>query len=269
MKMIKYRPVRLCLAVVALLVSALATITHPANAAPSANARQMSTTALSAPAASGTECNFVESLQTCESTDPTVAYYDTVTGNPTDCTFLFNVAWGDGASSTKTVANPPAGSHNLIGEHTYAAPGTYTITVNPQVTAGTPCTVTSSVHTFTLAPPTPTPAPTPTPPATITLVPAGTAQVNGHTVPTYLVTGKEKTHYRGKVVVAVPVAEKACVIAIVEAITAHGVAELIFGPYVIIAIAVIDGGDIFLHCVPVQVKSHLKQVQVVKLHKKS
>jgi hypothetical protein len=222
----KYRPVLLGLAVMALLVSALAATTHPAHAAPSANAGQMSAVALSAPAASSTQCNFVESLPTCESTDSTVAYYDTVTGNPAACTFVFDVAWGDGTSITTTVANPSAGSHNLVGEHTYVAPGTYTITVNPQVTAGTSCTATSSVHTFTLLPPTPTPAPAPTPPATIVLVPAGTAQVNGHAVPTYRVSGKEKTHYRGEIVVAVPLAEKDCVIAIVGAITAHGVAEL-------------------------------------------
>jgi hypothetical protein len=157
MTTIRYRPVLLCLAVLALLVSALAATTHPAHAAPSANAGQMSTVALSAPAASSTPCSFVQAISACQSTDSTVTYYDTVTGDAADCTFVFNIAWGDGASTTTTVTNPVSGSHNLVGEHTYATHGTYTINVNPQITAGTSCTTGSSVHTFTLLAPTPSP----------------------------------------------------------------------------------------------------------------
>ena len=102
-----------------------------------------------APAASNTECSFVHSIQTCESTDPTAAYYDSPTGNVTNCTFVFNVTWGDrSGSTTKTITNPSA-SHHLVGEHTYKGPGVYTITVTVTVTVGT-CTATNSVHTFTL-----------------------------------------------------------------------------------------------------------------------
>ena len=149
---IRYKLVLLSLAVAALLVSGLAAASYPAHAASSAD---VGTVALSAPAASSTQCNFVESLQTCKSTDPTVAYYDTPTGTITDCSFAFDVAWGDGASTTTTVVNPPD-SHHLVGEHTYVAKGAYTIKVAIKVTVGT-CTETNSAHTFTLlATPTPT-----------------------------------------------------------------------------------------------------------------
>ena len=225
----------------------------------------MSALALSAPAASSTECNFVESLQTCESTDPTVAYYDTVTGNPVDCTFVFDVAWGNSANSTTLGRNPSAGSHNLAGEHTYAAPGTYTITVNPQVTAGTSCTTTSSVHTFTLLFPTPTPVPTPTPPATIVLVPAGTAQVNGHTVQTYRVKG----HFRGQVVVALPVTQE-CVTEIAKEVGIHAAVDVVSellpvvgavleAPVVLVPLIVYEAWEVVTTCNPDNVrKIHTK-----------
>ncbi len=279
MTTIKYRPVLLCLAVLALLVSALAATAHPAHAAPSANAGQTSTVALSAPTAPSTPCNFTESLPTCESTDPTVAYYDTVTGNPADCTFVFDVAWGDGASTTTTVTNPVAGSHNLVGEHTYADPGTYTITVSPQVTAGTSCTATSSVHTFTLLAPTPTPVPTPTPPATstIVLVPAGTVQLHGHTVLTYLVEGPP-SRLRGHVVVALPITQD-CARAIVVQLRHKAVEEvleqlpvvrsILQSRVLLVPLIVYAAWDVVKGCNPDNVrKIHTKPIQSIKLHMK-
>jgi Peptidase A4 family len=141
----------LLLVVVLALVAALCTVST-SNAASSASAAPHKS------AASSAQCNFVLTLGTCESTDHTVAYYDTPTGDTSHCTFVFNITWGDGGSATRTLTDPTAG-HHLIAEHTYAAPGVYTITVTPQVTAGT-CTATSSGHTFTLLPaPPPTPKP--------------------------------------------------------------------------------------------------------------
>jgi hypothetical protein len=61
---------------------------------------------------------------------------------------------GDGGDTATTLTDPVAG-HDLVGDHTYARPGAYTITVTVNVTAG-PCTGTNSVHAFTLlAPPLP------------------------------------------------------------------------------------------------------------------
>jgi hypothetical protein len=83
----------------------------PANATSSASAAPGDL------AASSAQCNFARTLDACESIDPTVAYYDSPTGNILNCTFVFDVTWGDGGSTTKTLTNPPAG-HNLVGEHT-------------------------------------------------------------------------------------------------------------------------------------------------------
>jgi hypothetical protein len=142
MKRLITRPRSLLLAVALAVVAALCTVST-AGAASSASADPR------APAASSAQCNFVRSLKTCESTDPTVAYYDSPTGDIPDCTFVFDVAWGDGASTKATVVNPSA-SHHLVGKHTYAAPEAYTITVTVKVAVGT-CTGTNSVHKFTLA----------------------------------------------------------------------------------------------------------------------
>jgi hypothetical protein len=51
------------------------------------------------------------------------------------------------------VVDPTDGDH-LLAQHTYKAPGVYTIAVSVQVIAGT-CTATNSVHTFTLTKPSP------------------------------------------------------------------------------------------------------------------
>lgn len=84
-------------------------------------------------------------------------YYDTANGDTSHCTFVFNITWRDGGAPTTETLIDPTASHHLVGEHTYTAPGVYTITVTVQVTVGAgTCTGTNSVHTFTLLPPTPT-----------------------------------------------------------------------------------------------------------------
>lgn len=139
MKRLITRPSSLLLVVALAVVAAMCTVST-ANAASSARA------APHEPAASTAPCSFTESIQTCASYDPSVAYYDSA-NNASHCTFVFDIAWGDGGSTTKTVTDPTDG-HHLVATHLYAA-GVYTITVTPKVTAGT-CTTTNSAHTFTL-----------------------------------------------------------------------------------------------------------------------
>ena len=195
-------------------------------------------------AASGTQCNFVSSLRTCQSTDPTVAYYDSPTGDIPNCTFVFDVAWGDGGSTTKTVIDPNA-SHHLIGEHTYTSPKVYTITVTVKVTVGT-CTGINSVHTFTLLVA-----------KQIVPVSAGKAHVKGHVVYDYRVSGKK---------VSAALLTPTCAIAIARFDITHAVLESVvaFVPTgsgkvaVLILATVYDVGDLLNACVPTQLKYHVK-----------
>jgi hypothetical protein len=195
-------------------------------------------------AAPSTQCNFVLSLHTCQSTDPTVAYYDSTTGDISHCTFVFDVAWGDGGSTTKVLTDPPAG-HNLVGKHAYTRPKAYTITVTVKVTVGT-CTGTNSVHTFTSLVA-----------KQIVPVPAGKAHVKGHVVYDYRVSGKK---------VSAALFTPACALAIGEFDIKHAVVESIiaFVPNglgklaVLILTTVYDVGDLLNACVPTQLKHHVK-----------
>ena len=195
-------------------------------------------------AASSTQCNFAFSLHACQSTDPTVAYYDSPTGDIPNCTFVFDVAWGDGASTTKTVIDPNA-SHHLIGEHTYTRPKAYTITVTVKVTVGT-CTGRNSVHTFTSLVA-----------KQIVLVPAGKAHVKGHVVYDYRVSGKK---------VSAALLTPACALAIAEFDIKHAVVKSVidFVPTgygklaVLILTTVYDVGDLLNACVPTKLKYHVK-----------
>jgi CHAP domain/Fibronectin type III domain len=157
------RPRSLLLVAVLAVVAAMCTV-------PTAHAASSASVVPRGPAASSTQCNFVESLQTCESTDPTVSYTDNAYGNTSGCTFVFSITWGDGGATTETVTDPTDGPH-LLATHTYAGPGVYTITVTVQVTAGN-CTGTNSVHTFTLAN-----AATPAAPSNLTATAVGPTSV--------------------------------------------------------------------------------------------
>src|SRR5690348_15888978 len=122
------------LAIVVLTITAGMCIVSPVHAGSASSLGEMSIVAPHGAAASGAPCNFVLSLKTCVSTDPTVAYTSYAHGDTSHCTFAFEVTWGDGGSSANVQANPTVGPH-LIGNHKYAAPGVYTITVNVQLTA--------------------------------------------------------------------------------------------------------------------------------------
>ena len=71
-----------------------------------ANATSSARTAPHQQSAASAPCAFVLSLQTCESTNPTAAYYDTPHGNVSNCTFAFDVRWGDGGDTPTTLTNP-------------------------------------------------------------------------------------------------------------------------------------------------------------------
>src|SRR5580704_1361724 len=82
-------------------------------------------------AASSAPCDLRHTIAKCESTDPTVTLSTLAyggTGNTVDCTFVWDVNWGDGHSTTATEIDPPR-TWKTISQHTYAAtPKTYTVT---------------------------------------------------------------------------------------------------------------------------------------------
>lgn len=131
---------------IATLATVLAVVAALCTSVPAASARTVARSAAST--VSRSQCNFKFTKATCTSTDPTVAYYDTTTGNTSACTFAFTINWGDGHTSTKTEVDPTPG-HHLVRNHTYKKHGVYTISVSIQP-SGTNCTSSPSTHTFTL-----------------------------------------------------------------------------------------------------------------------
>ena len=93
MKRLIARSRSLVLVVALAVVAAMCTVST-ANAASSASAAPHD------PAASSTQCNFMESLTTCKSTDSTVSYTDNAHGDTSHCTFVFHLTWGDGSPTT-------------------------------------------------------------------------------------------------------------------------------------------------------------------------
>jgi hypothetical protein len=146
------------LAIVALAVAATmstVSIAHAASAGTGGAARTGTAAASRSMAASDAPCTFIPA-QTCQSTNPTVTLNIDYTGDTSACIFVWNVAWGDGNSSSNlTVGGPPDG-YVLLAQHTYAAPGVYTITVTGGVTDGA-CTAGEFTVRFTLSsrPPSP------------------------------------------------------------------------------------------------------------------
>lgn len=133
----------------------------PAGAAGGISAAPHSQAAPGASASPSGQCTFV-GVSTCQSTDPTVAVSTDQTGNSDLCTFVWDVNWGDGSSSQRTLTDPPPGWAVLV-QHTYAAAGMYTITATGQAT-GPDCTITPFTLTFTLLAPSP-PSSLPTTPS--------------------------------------------------------------------------------------------------------
>jgi hypothetical protein len=101
-------------------------------------------------AVSSTECSF-NPVVLCQSTDSTITLNVTYTG-ASACTFVWNVAWGDGGVSKVTNTDPTDGPVSL-GNYLYSKTGTYTISATGQVTAGN-CTTTPFTGHFSLVAPT-------------------------------------------------------------------------------------------------------------------
>ena len=87
---------------------------------------------------------------TCDSLDPEVGIEYESNGDTSGCSFAVTTDWGDGTTpTTATFLGGPDGTISAAGDHTYIDPGTYTITLTGEVTAGD-CTITSGTVTFTL-----------------------------------------------------------------------------------------------------------------------
>lgn len=150
MRLRSYSPWFAVVAAVAVVVVGLALVVPTAMRSGSAHAQTTAvstTVAPRAPAASSTPCNF-QDAQTCQSTDPTVTVSTYQSGDTSACTFDWNVDWGDGQSSPFELVNPPDG-WVVLGQHPYAAPGTYTIAFTGHTKAGN-CTASDFTRTFTL-----------------------------------------------------------------------------------------------------------------------
>lgn len=99
------------------------------------------------------QCTF-NPVQTCQSTDSTVALRIYYYGDTAHCLFTWYVYWGDGHSTQNLSVIAPADGYRLLAQHTYATPGVYTILVTGEATPG--CTAQVGTHTFNLLAPAPT-----------------------------------------------------------------------------------------------------------------
>lgn len=85
---------------------------------------------------------------TCTSSDPTIDLAVGNSGDTTSCTFTDDITWGDGTSTT---VGPFPGADNtdeVISDHTYTAPGTYTVQSDDMVDTGG-CSANPATLTFT------------------------------------------------------------------------------------------------------------------------
>jgi hypothetical protein len=113
------------------------------SAGSAAGARTADTAASSAP------CDLKYTVPKCQSTDPTVTLSTYAYGNNSDCTFVWDLNWGDGHTSTATLVDPSDG-WRVTAQHIYSAPMSYTVTATGAATAG--CTLNPFIVTFTLLP---------------------------------------------------------------------------------------------------------------------
>lgn len=100
----------------------------------------------------GTPCSFVVNGPTsCDSTNPQVQIYAYFDGDLSGCTFVRDIDWGDGTSSGDIVVPGGPAGPKFVDDHTYSAPGSYTIFFGGQVTQGT-CTIVTPTFQFGLLP---------------------------------------------------------------------------------------------------------------------
>ena len=70
-------------------------------------------------------------------------------GGSADCTFVWDVDWGDGHTTSNLEVVGPANGYRLLAQHTYLATESYTIAVTGLVTIGN-CVANAFTATFTL-----------------------------------------------------------------------------------------------------------------------
>jgi hypothetical protein len=104
----------------------------------------------SSSAATGSMCSFiVGGATTCDRTDPDVQVYANFGDDTTGCAWVRNIDWGDGITSKSIVVHGGPAGPKFVDNHTYSAPGTYTIFFGGKVTQGS-CTIVTPVFHFKL-----------------------------------------------------------------------------------------------------------------------
>lgn len=124
-------------------------IVLPGGGAAHAATAGTATTTVSGAAVSDAQCTF-DTVVLCQSEDPTVAI-DAGYTDVSTCTFVWDIAWGDGTSSDVTNVDPANGTE-VLARHTYKKPGTYAISPSGQVTVGN-CTISTEGYVFSLVEP--------------------------------------------------------------------------------------------------------------------
>lgn len=157
MKRLVVRSRSLVLVVALAVMAAMCTVSTAHAASPGSGAAGIRGAASHAAAASSTPCSF-EPATTCQSTDPSVTQNVHYYGDQSGCTYVWDVSWGDGQSSPNLTNTDPPDGYMFLANHTYAAAGTYAISLTGQVTAGD-CTANTFTAQFTLVTPPPPVAP--------------------------------------------------------------------------------------------------------------
>ncbi len=177
MKEIFARSRSLLVIVAVVMIAAMSTVStaHAASSAGGAASRSPV-----AAASSTGQCTFVPALK-CQSTDPVVALNIYYYGDSADCTFVWDVDWGDGHSTSNLEVVGPANGYRLLVQHTYLAPDTYTIAVTGLVPIGN-CVAKAFTATFTLTNPAPPVNPAISGKACVFDAPSGVTSVFGHDI---------------------------------------------------------------------------------------
>jgi hypothetical protein len=152
------KPRSLALVVALALVAAMCTVSTAYAASTTAGIRAAPSNATDA---SDTPCTIDYQSTTCQSTNPAVTVYTYFSGDQNGCSYVDDVSWGDGESTGDVFYTDPGDGFDLLGNHNYAAAGTYTISVALEVTAGDCTSGSGFTAQFTLLAPTPPPAPSP------------------------------------------------------------------------------------------------------------
>ncbi len=100
------------------------------------------------PAPPDTTCVLAPDNPTCTSSDPIIDLAVGNSGDTSSCTFTDNITWGDGTSTTVGPFPGADDTDEVISDHTYTTPGTYTVQSDDMVDTGG-CSAYSSTLTFT------------------------------------------------------------------------------------------------------------------------